>query len=148
MEKRYRFLDYYAVAASLGILIALSSFLSSEPRPLHAVLATVLAVAAVAILFEWTCGYIRVFVVDDDKIVSLCLGRKNYVAFRAEVRRVVLENFLLYSRLSFVGGGKAGHIEAPGYVVEKLARDISAWWEVEMHEVWRPIPLPQLESRQ
>ncbi|MCI4465150.1 MAG: hypothetical protein JHC22_05100 [Thermoproteus sp.] len=148
MEKRYRFLDYYAVAASLGVLISLFSFLSSEPRPIYAALAAALAATAIVALFEWTCGYVKIFVVDDEKVVAVCLGRRRRVASRAEVQRLLLEKFPLYSRLSFIGRGKAGHVEAPGYVAEKLARDVSAWWDVDVDEALRPIPfLPPLESR-
>jgi len=33
-------------------------------------------------------------------------------------------------------------------VAEKLARDVSAWWDVDVDEALRPIPfLPPLESR-
>jgi len=114
VEKRYRFLDYYAVAASLGVLISLFSFLSSEPRPIYAALAAALAATAIVALFEWTCGYVKVFVVDDEEVVAVCLGRRRRVTSRAEVQRLLLEKFPLYSRLSFIGRGKAGHVEAPG----------------------------------
>ncbi len=136
MEKRYKFLDYYAIAASLGVLIALASYLSSGPKLLYAVVGSAVAAAVLVAVFEHTCGYVRTFVVSDDKITEICLGKAVDVAYREDVDRIIVENSILYSRLSFPRGGK---IEAPGYVAEKLARDISAWWEVEVKEVWRPI---------
>lgn len=146
MEKRYRFLDYYSIVASLGILAALASFLSSGPAPLYAVLGSVAGALALVALFEWSCGYVRSFEIDDEEISARCLGKISSVARRDEVKVLLVESSLAYSRLSFMGEGRVGHIEAPGYVVEKLARDIAAWWDLEVKEVWRPL-LVSIESR-
>ncbi|MEL9990207.1 MAG: hypothetical protein QXP98_02365 [Thermoproteus sp.] len=146
MEKRYRFLDYYSIAASLGILAALASFLSSGPEPLYAVLGSAAGVSALVALFEWSCGYVRIFEIDDERISTRCLGKISSVARRGEVKALLVESSPVYSRLSFMGEGRVGHIEAPGYIVEKLARDIAAWWDLEVKEVWKPL-LISIESR-
>ncbi len=140
MEKRYRFLDYYAMAASAGVALALLSFLLSEPKPLYAVAGSAVAAAALVAVFERACGYARTLIVNDDRIAEVCLGRISKVVRRDHVSRVVVEGSFFYSRLYFQG---AGYVEVPAYVAEKLARDISAWWGIELEAARRPLHFPQ-----
>lgn len=144
MEKRYRIFDHYAIAASVGVMLALASYLLSGPRPLHAAAGSAVAATILIAIFEYTCGYARTLVVSDDKITQICLGRTLDVAYRGRVDRIVVEGWFLYSRLSFPG---AGSVEVPAYVAERLAKDISAWWEIELEEVQRLWFLPQIEPR-
>lgn len=135
MEKTYRFLDHYAIAASLGILIALVAFSLSKPHPLYLALGAIAGVAALIGLFELTCGYVRVYRIDDESFTSICLGRSSLVASRGDVRRLVVESALIYSRLLLVGdSGTAGELEGPSYVINKVANDLSAWWDLDIEE--------------
>nr|KJR73993.1 MAG: hypothetical protein TU35_02540 [Thermoproteus sp. AZ2] len=135
MEKTYRFLDHYAIAASLGILIALIAFSLSRPRPLYLALGAAAGIAALVGLFELACGYVRVYKIDDESFTSICLGKSALIAGRADVRRLVVESALIYSRLLLIGeAGTAGKLEGPSYVIAKMANDLSAWWGVELEE--------------
>lgn len=146
VEKTYRFPDYYAVATALGALIALTAFLLGRPEPICAAIGIAIAVAIFAGLFELTCGFLRTYTISDEKLVSHCLGKAVVLAERANVRKIVVENGLVYSRLIIVGKDKPSRVEAPGYIVEKLGRDLSAWWEKELEERWRPLLLIRSET--
>lgn len=138
MEKVYRFLDYYALTASAGIALAVAAFLATRPHAAYGATAAAAGAVLIALVAQLTCGYVRVYALSDEGFAAVCWGRRKVVASRSEAKGLVKVDALMYSRLIFLKEGGRGEVEAPNYVVERLAQDAAAWWELDLVEVKKP----------